>query len=242
MYIRNVITAVLLLWQGATAAPIEKAPQGKDIQARSGGLITINNKSNAPRTFKIESSAETPIGDGQTPMITIPAGQSQDLPVGDKWSGAISDNAGKGTRFEFTINGWQGKSWYNTDFQFGMSDASLRPADGVGRCGGELPVAAGEKSYVTKARWGWATLDAATQQQLLSTGYVKGTAGGNLDSIYMDNAAPASIVNFLQDTAKVNAYVNPGSVAGQTQSKLAAQADLFSWCTMASHFIINAYD
>lgn len=229
----------------AFTAPVTSAPKGNLLLPRSNAMVTIINNSSSPRTFKIEASMSNPTGtygsgNGEIPSINVPAGGTQDLPVGSGWSGAISDNDGEGTRFEFTMDGWNGMSWYNTDFQFGMSNAIVNPANGVKRADGGSPVTAGETNYLATAQAGWGELDAAHQQELLDTKYVDGTVGGALTSVHMDFNAPYCLVHFLQAVAKVCAYVNPGSIAGMPIEPDAARANQFSWSAQTNQFVITA--
>ena len=241
------LAALVALFPVAFTAPITTAPKDNALLPRSNAMITIVNKSSGSRTFKVEGSMNNPAGtygagNGLIPSINVPAGGTQDLPVGSGWSGAISDNDGQGTRFEFTMDGWNGMSWYNTDFQFGMSNAIVEPADGVQRADNSVPARAGETDYLATAKAGWGTLDAAHQQELLATAYVEGTVGGALASVRMDFAAPYCLVHFLQSVAKVRAYVNPGSVADKPDEPDALKANKFSWSTMTDHFVITALD
>ena len=245
----SVLPALGLLVSTTVAAPIARSTEASALFPRSGGIITIVNKSSGPRTFKVEVNANNPAGTygagiGQIPPIIVPAGDSHDQPVGSGWSGAISDKDGSGTRFEFTIDGWLGMSWYNTDFEYGMSDATVEPADGVQRPGNPPPgpARAGEQDYLATAKAGWLKLNAGQQQELLGTGYVHGAVGGAMESVRMDNSAPECLVHFLQSVARVRAYVNPGSVAGKPDNPDALIANKFSWSAQTDHFVITAYD
>ena len=241
------ILASAAILSGALAAPLP-VPKGNSYYRRGGGMITIVNKSTGSRDFKVEASMSNPAGtygatNGRPSTLTVAPGESRDVAVGSPWSGAISDKAGKGARFEFTIGGWNGLSWYNTDFEYGMSDATVKPANGVQRDGSPPPgpARAGEKDYLATARAGWLKLDAGKQQELLATGYVKGQVGGAMDSIYMDHDAPECLVHFLQSVARVRAYVCPGSVAGKEPSEDAKIANMFSWAAKTNHFVITVY-
>ncbi|KAL8689731.1 MAG: hypothetical protein Q9218_004662 [Villophora microphyllina] len=210
----------------------------------------INTSPTQTHVYKVEGNADNPgtaygAGGGSLPMATVLPGQTVKFAVGEGFIGAFTGKSGAGTRFEVNFRGdspGEYKTWYNSDMEFGMSDTTLGPANGKKQING-LDSLAGEQDCLAKANAAWGSVDVATQQQLLDTGYLEGTTGPNgvLTTVHMDKQAPDEVVEYFQNTALFHSYVNPGSVAGKPTSKAAAAANQFSWSVATKELTITGY-
>ncbi|KAL8706025.1 MAG: hypothetical protein Q9201_000910 [Fulgogasparrea decipioides] len=214
-------------------------------------LITIVNTSpTETHVYKVEGNSDNPStaygsGGASLPMTTVLPGQTVKLQLGQGFIGAISGKGGEGTRFEVNFRGdspGDYKTWYNSDMQFGMSNTTLEPTSHSKQINGGDSLA-GEQDCLAKANSAWGSVDESIQRQLLDTGYLEGTTGqdGVLTAVHMDKQADESVVDFFQNTAEMNSYVNPGSVAGKPTSRTAAAADLFSWSVETKELTITGY-
>ncbi|TKA58693.1 hypothetical protein B0A49_12491 [Cryomyces minteri] len=229
----------------ASALPTAGSDVGVSGYSSSDPVITIINKGTTDRTFNVETSSSCPPSVYQGGHFTVGAGQTTNFHPGASWIGAISDKAGKGTRFEPNF-GSAGVTWYDADMEIGMSDAVIAPVDGSG------PLA-GEKDTLSTANAVWSSVDSATKSTLLSSGYIFGSTN-SLTSVYMDTgakktAAGATAINFLQVTAKFNAYVTCGSVGGTDVmvlngvdlTKANQIADTMSKRATSQHMVLTVY-
>ncbi|KAI4211560.1 MAG: hypothetical protein LQ351_005600 [Letrouitia transgressa] len=237
----------------AAAASMFSAVVAKGVANYSPGdpvIHIINTSTNKTHVYKVEANQDNPpsaIGSGGTevPLITVKPGKTVEFYPGRGFIGAISARKGEGTRFEVNFRGdspGDYKTWYNSDMEFGMSDTTLAPTNGAKQINGDSAVA-GEQDCLAAANAVWGDVDTATQQQLLNTGYLEGSTGGNgaLTAVHMDKNADLSIVEFFQSTAHLNAYLNPGSGFGTVPSRLAAIADTFSWSVKTKDLTITGY-
>lgn len=214
-------------------------------------LVNIENTSpTETHVYKVEGNFDNPstaygAGSGSLPMATVLPGQTVHFQVGKGFIGAFTGLKGAGTRFEVNFRGdspGDYKTWYNSDMEFGMSNTTLRPTNGDKLIDGQDSVA-GEQDCLAKANSAWGSVDLATQQELLDTGYLEGSTGedGILTAVHMDKQADVSIVDFFQNVAQMNSYVNPGSVAGQSDSDTAEAANRFSWSVETTELTITGY-
>lgn len=219
--------------------------------------ITIQNTSPSDICYKVEFTS----GDFQTtatcdssPGFIVSAGQTMIVHPGADFNGAITailTNNIKGTRHELNfaspLYGMSG-TWYDVDYQLGMSDSTLGRADGQPRNlnGQQLPSLSGESNTLAKASAAWP--QTTNQAQLLaSSNYIQQGSSGQLTFVYMDSNAPAEVVEFFQLTANFTAYCGPGSVAGvavptgTVQSDMVGAADEKSWWVETQNMQIVAY-
>ncbi|KAI4206004.1 MAG: hypothetical protein LQ348_001125 [Seirophora lacunosa] len=230
---------------------VSNSTQGVSNYSPGDPLVNIVNTSpTKTHVYKLEGNADNPpsaygAGSGFLPMVTVLPGQTVHFQLGKGFIGAITALSGAGTRFEVNFRGdspGDYKTWYNSDMEFGMSDTTMGPANGDKQING-LDSLAGEQDCLAKANSAWASLDEAAQQQLLDTGYLEGSIGTNgaLTAVHMDKQAGDSVVEFFQNIAEMNAYVNPGSVLGKPTSRTAAAANLFSWSVETKELTITGY-
>ncbi|KAL8761712.1 MAG: hypothetical protein Q9184_002187 [Pyrenodesmia sp. 2 TL-2023] len=246
----TIFSAAATLFTAALAQKI----QGVSHYSPGDPIIHIENTSpTETHVYKVEGNADNPpsaygAGNGNLPMATVLPGQTVDFQVGPAFIGAFTGSEGAGTRFEVNFRGdspGDYKTWYNSDMEFGMSNTTMGPTSGSKQINGKDSLA-GEQNCLAKANSAWGSLDAATQQHLLDTGYLEGSTGGNgaLTAVHMDKQAGEDVVIFYQITAEMNAYINPGSVAGKYGGRMvaaAATADLFSWSVATKELTITGY-
>ena len=225
--------------------------QGVSNYSPGDPLVSIVNTSpTKTHIYKVEGNGDNPptaygAGSGSLPMATVLPGQTVNFQVGEGFIGAFTGNSGEGTRFEVNFRGdapGDYKTWYNSDMQFGMSNTTLGPTSGSKQING-LESLAGEQDCLAKANSAWGSLDESTQRQLLDTGYLEGSIGSNgaLSAVHMDKQADSSVVDFFQNIAQMNSYVDPGSVAGKPTGRTAAAADQFSWSVTTKELTITGY-
>lgn len=240
----------------AAAAAFASAVLAQDTQGvptYSPGDPLINIKNTSPtktHVYKVEGNGDNPptaygAGSGSLPMVTVLPGQTVHFQVGEGFIGAFTADRGAGTRFEVNFRGdspGDYKTWYNSDMEFGMSDTTLGPTQGNKQINGHDSLA-GEQDCLAKANSAWGSVDESTQRQLLDTGYLEGSVGGNgaLTAVHMDKEADSSVVDFFQNIAQLNSYVSPGSVAGVNSDRAAAAANAFSWSVDTKDLTITGY-
>ena len=219
--------------------------------------ITIQNTSPSDICYKVEftsGSFQTTTTCDSSPGFIVSAGQTMIVHPGADFNGAITaivnDNI-KGARHEvnfasplYGING----TWYDVDYQLGMSDSTLGPADDQPRNlnGQQLPSLSGESNTLAKSNAAWP--QTSNQAQLLAfPNYIQQGSNGQLTFVYMDSNAPAEVVEFFQLTANFTAYCGPGSMAGvavptgTVQSDMVVAADEKSWWVRTQDMLIVTY-
>ena len=219
--------------------------------------ITIQNSSPSDICYKVEftsGSFQTTTNCDSSPGFIVSAGQTMIVHPGADFNGAITailNNNIKGARHELNfaspLDGTSG-TWYDVDYQLGMSDSTLGPADGQARNlnDQQLPSLSGESDTLAKANAAWP--QTSNQAQLLAfPNYIQQGSNGQLTFVYMDSNAPAEVVEFFQLTANFTAYCGPGSVAGvavptgTVQSDMVGAADEKSWWVGTQNMQIVAY-
>ena len=139
-------------------------------------------------------------------------------------------------------------SWYDVDYQLGISNSTLSPTDSQPQNinGHQLPSVSGEQNTLAKANAAWPkTTNKA--QLLVSSYYLQQGSTGELTHIYMDVNAPADVVQFFQLTASFTAYIGAGSVASVSvapntvQGDMVQTADEKSWFVNTQAMVITAY-
>ncbi|KAL8940396.1 MAG: hypothetical protein Q9211_002308 [Gyalolechia sp. 1 TL-2023] len=225
--------------------------QGVSNYSPGDPLITIANTSpTETHVYKVEGNGDNPLtaygaGSGSLPMATVLPGQTVQFQVGQGFIGAFTSDRGTGTRFEVNFRGdapGDYKTWYNSDMEFGMSNTTIGPTHGEKQINGDDSLA-GEQDCLAKVNSAWGSVDETSQRQLLDTGYLEGSIGGNgaLTAVHMDKQADSSVVDFFQNIALLNAYVSPGSVAGVPTGRAAAAANKFSWSVATKELTITGY-
>ncbi|KAL8944318.1 MAG: hypothetical protein Q9216_000503 [Gyalolechia sp. 2 TL-2023] len=243
----GILTAVAVF----VSAVLAQDTQGVPNYSPGDPVVHIKNTSpTETHVYKVEGNANNPptaygAGGGSLPMATVLPGQNVRFQVGEGFIGAFTSKRGTGTRFEVNFRGdspGDYKTWYNADMEFGMSDTTLGPTHGNKQINGDDSLA-GEQDCLAKANSAWGSVDENTQRQLLDTGYLEGSVGGNgaLTAVHMDKGADSSVVDFFQNVAQLNSYVSPGSVAGEATGRTAAVANQFSWSVATKELTITGY-
>lgn len=212
-------------------------------------LINIYNTGKADICYKVEySSGNFPTSNtcDSSPGFIVKAGQSVALHTGANFNGGITaiTNGVKGARHEINFS-TAGSCWYDVDYQLGMSDSTLGPADHRPRANNQNSVS-GEQDTLAKANAAWSS---ATDQAALlqNPNYIQQGSNGHLTHVYMDSNAPEDVAEFFQLTAEFTAYIGAGSVAGVAvapntiQSQMMKAADQKSWVVDTQQMKIMAY-
>lgn len=167
-----------------------------------------------------------------TSGITVPAGATTTVPLPASFNGALTawttGPAGgggggggpprtRGARYELNFAASATSTWYDADYQLGMSDGTLGPRDHrpLLLLNGRRPSSlTGEPDTLAKANAAWPHAD--DRAALLAyPDYIRADEGGRtLTFVYCDADAPQVVVHFFQVTAAFEAYVDAGSVAG----------------------------
>jgi len=215
-------------------------------------LVNIYNTGKANVCYKVEFSAgafPTPTTCDSSPGFVVKGGQSVALHTGAGFNGgitAITDGV-KGARHEINFL-TVGSTWYDVDYQLGMSDSTLGPSDHRPRKVGTqlLPSVSGEQDTLAKANAAWPS--ATNKAELLQhSDYIRQGPDGHLTHVYMDGDASEDVAEFFQLTAGFAAYVGAGSVAGVAvstgtiQGEMNKAADEKSWVVDTQQMEILAY-
>ena len=202
-------------------------------------LINIYNTSPADICYKVEFSSgnfpTTTVCDS-SPGVLAKASQSVSIHPGANFNGALTailTGEVKGARHEINFSGGS-TCFYDVDYQLGMSNSTLGPADHRPRMGTSLSAMNGEQDTLAKANAAWP--HTPNQAILLQNQrYLRQGPDGKLNHVYMDADAPEIVAQFFQITAEFTAYVGAGSVAGYVvaagtvQSEMVKAADEKSW-------------
>lgn len=221
--------------------------------AATDPLINIYNTGTTDVCYKVEyTSGNFPTSTicDSSPGFVVQAGQSVSLHTGAGFNGAITaiTKGIKGARHELNFAASPGSAWYDVDYQLGMSDSTLGPADHRPRIvsGKASPSVSGEQDTLAKANSAWPTT--TNQASLLQNpDYLKPGSNGQLSFVYMDMDAPEDVAEFFQLTAEFTAYIGTGSVAGvavapnTVQSEMTGAADQKSWIVDTQQMEIIAY-
>lgn len=236
-----------LVASAALVAGTSTTDQGVTSFGPSDPVVTFTNTASSDRVYVVQGNSDNPssaYGSGKSPLpsLTIPAGSTVNFHPGVGFIGAFSGLNGAGTRHEVNFRD-SSITWYNADMQFGMSNSTFGTTDGSKRIDGGDPLT-GEQDCLAKANAAWSSVDEATQQSLLDTGFLEGSTGSNgaLTAVSMGTTAPAHVVNFYQLTAEFNSYVDAGSLAGVSTSAVAAAADKSTLSVATNKLTITAYD
>ena len=147
---------------------------------------------------------------GQT--LDVDATGIDGLPFNGAITPVLNDNSFIGARCEVNLLNAT-VTYYDMSYEYGITDATCGPADGINL--------AGERYPLLKANKAWTTLNQTTRNHLLSfPEYLKQGKNGSLDYINMNlNAWPTyapEVVYFFQITAGFRGYMGTGSVRGVT--------------------------
>ena len=225
-------------------------------------LVRIQNYSNQNICYMVEYSSgvgtfptEAACNNEQSATVAgfwVNSGQVREFNA-PGFNGAItailSGNTIRGARHEINFVD-PGETWYDVDYEYGISDSTLGPIGGQDTEDGHNSLA-GEPDAYAKANAAWVHLDPATKSQLLAfPQYLAQADNGNLDWINMDTAGPAvapAVVYFFQITADFTAYLNPGSVAGRwvdpntSQDVAKTAADKKTWLVGTDQMVITSH-
>ena len=193
----------------------------------SASSISFQNTAATDLCYMVELSSGTfpstgPCGLGQG--ISVKAGQTVDLNIDPSFNGALNafTNGVRGARYEINFAATAGSTWYDTDYQMGMSDGTLGPIDNRRLANGQNSLS-GEPDCLAKANAAWPSTP--NQAALLAfPQYLTQGSNGGLTFVYCDSNAPRVVIDFFQVTADFTAYIDAGSVAGVTPSAADAQA------------------
>lgn len=191
----------------------------------SATSITFQNTSPNPICYMAELSSGTfpstaPCGPG--PGIPVPAGATTVVPLAPSFNGALTAFLGntRGARYEVNFAATSSATWYDADYQLGLSSGTIAPADNRKLANGGDSVA-GEPDPLAKANAAWPST--TNQAALLSLpDYLKQGPDGKLTFVYCDSDAPQEIIDFFQITADFNAYIDAGSIAGVVATDIEA--------------------
>ena len=245
------LTTILAITSAQSAYP-------PGIWSPTDPVITIQNTSPSDICYKVQFTSgnfQTTTSCDSSPGFIVSAGQTMIIHPGADFNGAITailnNNSIKGARHElnfasplYDMTG----TWYDVDYQLGMSDSTLGPADGQPRNinDQQLPSLSGESNTLAKASTAWP--QTSNQAQLLAfPNYIQQGSNGQLTFVYMDTNAPAEVAEFFQLTANFTAYCGPGSVAGvavptgTVQSEMVVAANEKSWWVGTQDMLIIAY-
>ncbi|KAF6227384.1 hypothetical protein HO133_008828 [Letharia lupina] len=164
----------------------------------------------------------TPCGLGAG--IAVKAGQTTTVALDPAFNGALTawTDGVRGARYEVNFAATAGSTWYDADYQLGMSDGTLGPSDHRRLADGH-PSASGEPDTLAKANAAWP--QTPNRAALLAyPDYIKQGSDGGLSFVYCDGDAPQVVVEFFQVTAEFDAYIDAGSVAGVTPAAADAEA------------------
>lgn len=216
------VCALFSLLASVIAYPVD---QGVSNWSPNDPLVTIINTSSQERAYDVETDSQAPASAFKscTGCIRVAAGQTIYFHPGP-FNGALTANQHTGTRHECNFLSEPGRTWYDADMEYGMSDETLGPSDYQTQLGSGAPSLAGEPDTLAKANAAWKSIDDASKQALLDSGFLQGTKD-SLTHVTMGAQAPNFVVYFYQITAKFNAYIGPGSVAGKVATPVDQVAD-----------------
>ena len=202
----------------------------------SAASITIQHSSRHPICYTVElSSGSFPSTTtcGSSSGISVPAGQKTQISLDPSFNGALTawttttnDNnkdLKRGARYEVNFAASpSGSTWYDADYQLGMSDGTISALDNRKLSNGQ-PSMTGEADTLAKANAAWPHTE--NKAALLAyPDYLKQGGDGKLDFVYCDAQAPQVVIDFFQVTAEFDAYIDAGSVQGVTPSAADAEA------------------
>ena len=204
----------------------------------SATSITFQNASPHPVCYTVELSSgnfpsTTTCGPGSGSGISVPAGQKTQIPLDPSFNGALTawttttdknNDVKRGARYEvnFAASPGGGSTWYDADYQLGMSDGTIGALDNRKLSNGQSSVS-GEADTLAKANAAWPQTE--NRAALLAyPDYLKQGPDGKLSFVYCDAQAPQVVIDFFQVTAEFDAYIDAGSVQGVIPSAADAEA------------------
>lgn len=217
--------------QANTARPIDTISQKANIVLNSffhfftTPSITFRNLSPEPICYKVEwglgnLTTATNTTCDMSPGFLVPANTSRSVNVTRDFSGAFTamlhNDTLKGTRHEFNYVTSTNLTWYDVDYELGISNSTLGPLNHHNNTN-NIPSLTGEKNVVSKVNDAWRNLTSVDQVQLLShniSSYMQATPAGNVTSLKLDKQVPFELIEFLQLKANLSGYVHHGSVDG----------------------------
>ena len=197
-------------------------------------VVTIINNSQKDHAYGVETgtdSLSTAFPTCPAPCIHVPAGETVQFYPGRGFNGALT---AKGSRHELNFLSAPGETWYDISMELGMSHETLGPSDHQPQADGRISLC-GEEDLLAKAKVAWHKTPAAKQKDLLASGYLNGTVGGELTAVDMDRAAPILVRHWYQLEVGFRGYMVPGSISGQSNL---TEADKMA-DTRTSHVLTN---
>ena len=178
--------------------------------------------------------------------IPLNTGETTTVDLAATFNGALTAwiNNIRGARYEVNFAATAGSTWYDTDYQLGMSDGTLGPSDNQTLADGRSSLS-GEPNTLAKANAAWPSTP--NQAALLAyPDYLRQGPGGALTFVYCDSSALQAVIDFFQVTAAFRAYVDAGSVAGEAagageDAEAVKLADGMSWVVGTQDMLIVAY-
>ena len=214
----------------------------------SAASITFRNIGKQEICYKFEfSSGILPTQPGVTcdssPGLIVNAGKILTINPSPHFNGAITaiTNGIKGGRYEINFAAMPGSTWYDVDFQLGMSNGTLGPTSHQPLTNGHGSLS-GEQDCLAKANAAWpSTTNKA--DLLANPEYLRQGPDGKLTYVYMDTHAPQVVIDFFQVQAEFTAYIDAGSVAGVAPNDPGAvkAVDELSWQVSTDDMEIIAY-
>ena len=204
----------------------------------SATSITFQNASPHPICYTVELSSgsfpsTTTCGPSSSSGISVPAGQKTRVPLDSSFNGALTawtttttnnnKDVKRGARYEVNFAASPaGSTWYDADYQLGMSDGTIGALDNRKLSDGQSSVS-GEADTLAKANAAWPHTE--NKAALLAfPDYLKQGGDGKLSFVYCDAQAPQVVIDWFQVTADFDAYIDAGSVQGVNPSAADAEA------------------
>ena len=170
--------------------------------------------------------------------MVVPAGEIVQFFPGRGFNGALTAT---GSRHELNFLSTAGETWYDISMELGMSHETLGPSDHRLQADGRKSLC-GEQDLLGKANAAWHHTPAAKQRELLASGYLTGTVGGELTAVNMDRNAPMLLRHWYQLEAGFTGYMVPGSVEGEQHHTAAdKEADAKSSHVLTNKMTITIY-
>lgn len=156
-----------------------------------------------PTTTTCVATAGVPISG---PGFTVAAGQTITLNPSPNFNGAITAiNADKRQGVRNEINYQGDTTWFDVDYENGMSDGTLGPASHQPLINGGASLS-GEQDCLGKANAAWSHTSNKAALLAFPT-YLGQGPDGKLNHVYMDTGAPQVVVEFFKNTADFTGYV-----------------------------------
>ena len=139
-------------------------------------------------------------------------------------------------------------TWYDVDFEMGMSNSTLGPIDHRNLTNGQASVA-GDANILQKSNDAWVQITEQHRALLRPHYYYLDhrTPSGNLSVVRMDKKRPHEVMEFFQMHANLTGYVGAGSIKDvvvdpqSKEAQIVGTQDKFSWEVDTQQMEIIAY-